>query len=126
MYSLLNVRSPAPPLVALVGLFSILVVSSCLLSAELLVGSASRLRGAKEDAPPTCSGCCRDDAVMQMRQNRKGTGHECSGPHPAPRSDTTLARSSPPRDFRLTLACLDEVGKQEEQLLSRCTGVTAT
>ena len=49
IYSLLNVRSPAPPLVALVGLLGILVGEQLIPVAKLLV-AGSPLLGACRDA----------------------------------------------------------------------------
>ena len=63
IYSLLNVRSPAPPLVALVGLLGILIGEQVVPVGKQLI-SGSGLAAAWPNAPRTSSACCRDDKQM--------------------------------------------------------------
>ncbi len=58
IYSLLNVRSPAPPLVALVGLLGILIGEQVIPVGKQLM-SGSGLAAAWRQAP-----CCRGDKPM--------------------------------------------------------------
>lgn len=52
LYSLIGVRSPAPPAVALIGLLGILLGEQMLPTAKRLIGSADREIVVGQDLPP--------------------------------------------------------------------------
>ena len=66
IYSLLNVRSPAPPLIALVGLLGILVGEQIVPVAKLLLG------GSSPSAAWTLSSC--DSHILGMLPGRHAGG----------------------------------------------------
>src|SRR5215472_10182521 len=69
IYSLINVRSPAPPLVALVGLLGMLAGEQIIpVGKRLLSGSAFQPPGGKRSAQRTFLACCR--AAMPTRPQK--------------------------------------------------------
>ncbi len=90
IYSLLDVRSPAPPLVALVGLLGILVGEQIIpVGKQLLCGIGRWLRhGPRKTVPHTSSACCRAGMTRRMRPTRRRRAHEQAVPDLDPASRT--------------------------------------
>lgn len=89
VYSLLQVRSPAPPLVALIGLLGILVGEQVIpVGRQLLNGTPSSPPATRKKPWPTCSGNC--PAASPGIKNK-------AEPVPAPK-ETSYAY--PPRPYR--------------------------
>jgi XapX domain-containing protein len=69
IYSLLNVRSPAPPLVALVGLLGILIGEQVIPTGrQAVAGIRCAAPGSKRNAPRTSLACCPATTLTQQLQ----------------------------------------------------------
>jgi XapX domain-containing protein len=65
VYALLKVRSPAPPVIALVGLLGILIGEQVIpVRKQLISGAASPPPGARPNALRISSACCRHGKQM--------------------------------------------------------------
>src|ERR1700730_18519295 len=76
VYSLLNVRSPAPPVVALVGLFGILVGEQIIpVAKHMLDGSQPRgaSRTARRTSSASCPGATNGQRNPTLTPNRRRT-----------------------------------------------------
>jgi len=78
IYSLLNVRSPAPPVIALVGLLGILI-------GEQLPPVVKRLLGAEPVTAAWVSSQCGEHVLGELPGARKAGGEPCP---PAASGDT--------------------------------------
>ncbi len=89
VYNLLSVRSPAPPLVALVGLLGILVGEQIIPVTKLLIGGSSFSEAFHlSSCDSTFSACCLADVwtVQLMASRIRRSKHEQPGPRPDPTS----------------------------------------
>jgi XapX domain-containing protein len=71
IYSLLAVRSPAPPLVALIGLLGMLLGEQIVpVGQQVLSGTSAALPGKSPNARSICWNPCRDVVAAAKRQRR--------------------------------------------------------
>jgi XapX domain-containing protein len=68
IYSLLNVRSPAPPLVALIGLLGMLAGEQIIPVARQMMAGEGLAAAGRPSARLTCSACCRGDRPTRPSQ----------------------------------------------------------